>query len=388
MKIKYFLLLNFLIYACSSNPEETTLPSSSDDNEDFMRTAPVIVCEGTGKKGMNPYYNTRIPAAEVAKDGSLILLWQGRYDGADRGIDHLLISKSTDNGETWKQIPLFEGNNTDLGDNSLIFDKVSGRLWAMAYVSGKSSQLIYYSDDNGNTWSKHEQLIKNEKGEFLRMRGTTGITISGNNKSFMILPAITGSGKLAYMYCMCGEKDWKFLGEHNIIEYNEPTCVQLKSKDNNYAYIMNVSRTKESQEYKRKSLAKINLSTLNIEWEPLETTNDFFFKQTTCNQHMKRYSDIHAEGDTILYASTINGSGHNPSRYGGMVAYSTDEGKTWSSKEIVNTDTHFSYCSQVKLKDGSIGLFYETHNRKGTPVRYGSIKFIRYSLKWLTNSKS
>ena len=359
--------------------------------EDGAKTTPVTVAEGNGSNyttASTKYYNTRIPAAEVANDGSLILLWQGRFDGTDRGNDHLLISRSTDFGQTWTEQAIFTENTVDLGDNSLVIDRKTGRLFAMAYSGGLAEkQLIYYSDDNGVTWIKldHEP-ITNLSGEPLRMRGTTGIQIAKGDNNALIMPAIAGSNKLAYMTCLAGSKSWRFLAEHDVKAWNEPTIVEM-ADNNSDVSILNVTRradTHNNKMFKRQAISKLNAASLITAWTPISDTEDFSFNATTCNQHLKRYTGINdGKASRILYASTTQGVGYSPSRYGGTVAYSDDEGLTWNSKELIATDTHFGYCIQVVMPDGTIGLFYETHNDSGKEVRYGAIKFIRYTMDWL-----
>ena len=390
-----FIVVAIFMSCCNVFTPRKRLVVGVSDSLILSPTVAVTVTEGRGVKGYDKYYNTRIPVAEVANDGSLILLWQGRYDGSDRGADHLLVSRSIDNGKTWMEQRLFEENGVDLGDNSLIIDRKSGTLFAMAYVSGRlgSKQLIYSSDDHGVRWTKLNTLVRNPSGEVLRMRGTTGIQLQKGDDNTLIMPAITGSGKLAYMKCDSGSKEWTFLAEHGVMEYNEPTIVEVINTDSEQASVLNVNRInrKVVAGFKRQTFSSININTLDVEWKPGDTTEDFIFYATSCNQHLKRYSGIEDGGKSrILYSSTINGStstidGSKSShlRYGGLVAISYDEGRTWKSKIIVPRNIHFGYCSQVILKDGSIGLFYETHNDTGKKVRYGAIKFIQYSLDWL-----
>lgn len=363
--------------------------------EDTKASA-VTVAEGTGyeySEKTGKYFNVRIPVAEVANDGSIILLWQGRFDGTDRGYDHLLISRSTDWGETWEQQIIFNEDNVDLGDNSLVIDRYSGRLFAIAY-SGMTDekQLIFVSNDNGKNWERvpHNPITNND-GAPLRMRGTTGIQIRRDNTHPLILPAITENGKLAYMKCDKDKQQWEFLVQHSTPSYNEPSIVELMDTGNNYTRILNITRrinAENNNTYKQQSqyIYQSNINEGN--WMPDNETGDFSFNTTKCNQHIKRYSGI-SDGypSRILYSSTINGIGFSPSRYGGVVALSYDEGKSWISKTIVPKNTHFGYSCQVILPDGSIGLFYETHNDKYKKTRYGAIKFIRYTLGWLTEGQ-
>ena len=369
------------------------LPTDGRFNlESGTKTTPVTVAEGSGSNyttASTKYFNTRIPAAEVANDGSIILLWQGRFDGTDRGNDHLLISRSTDFGQTWEEQVLFNENTVDLGDNSLVIDRSTGRLFAMAYSGAlEEKQLIYCSDDHGVSWTKlNHTAITNFDGEPLRMRGTTGIQIAKGDNNALIMPAIAGSGKLAYMTCAAGSKNWRFLSEHAVKAWNEPTIVEINDESSDAINILNVTRcinAKNNKEFKRQAISQLNTSTLATAWTPTAATENFFFNATTCNQHLKRYSGINdGEASRILYSTTTKGLGYSPSRYGGTVAISLDEGNTWTTKEIVPQDVHFGYSGQVVLPDGTIGVFYETMNDHGKEVRYGAIKFIRYTLDWL-----
>lgn len=347
---------------------------------------PVMVIQGDGTpyKKNKQYTSIRIPAAEVANDGSLVCLVQGRLAPGDRDPDHAIIMRSTDWGKTWHKNVIFkENNHTDFGDNSLVIDRTNGRLFAFIHTS--KATMLYSSDDHGKSWTR-EPDVSREHGT-VRMRGTTGIQLLEHPKQPMLLPGIIGKGDLGYLVCEAGKKQWKLLDRHQgSSQYNEPTVVEIIDGQPDQITLLNLSRVAgkdAKRKYKFASHYRINSENI---LEPLPAQNAQWkvsppppFKKINCNQHLKRYSGIgDGKQSAILYSSTTL-----QSRYGGTVGFSTNEGKTWKTKKIVPDKIHFAYTSQVILPDGSIGLFYETHNQRGKRVRHGAIQFIRYSVDWL-----
>lgn len=61
------------------------------------------------------------------------------------------------------------------------------------------------------------------------------------------------------------------------------------------------------------------------------------------------------------------------------VRASTDDGQTWSAGKTVQPG-QAAYSSTALLKDGTIGVLYET----GKAHPYERISFARFSLAWLT----
>lgn len=368
-----------------SNPQQPWKGLDKPANTPFLKhpdvSKPVTVIQGDGTpyQKNKRYASIRIPAAEVANDGSLICLIQARLKPGDRDPDHAIIMRSTDFGKSWSQNIIFkENNNTDFGDNSLVIDRTNGRLFAFIYTS--AATMLYTSDDHGITWER-EPNISREDGK-IRMRGTTGIQIPQHPKQPMIMPGIIGKGDLGYLYCEAGKKQWSVLAiDKDSGQYNEPTTFEVDDNNPQKITLFNLSRVSSKglkRKYKFNSHFQIDNSNLQQKgnWKNGPTVQ---LKKLICNQHLKRYSGLNdGKKSVVLYSSpTLQ------TRFGGTVGFSLDEGKTWKTKKIVPDNIHFAYSSQVVLPDGSIGLFYETHNNSGKKVRHGAIKFIRYSAKWL-----
>lgn len=138
----------------------------------------------------HPY---RIPAITTTKDNKVLAISDFRWDGADigQGAVDLVGRISEDNGVTWsEQFNIAVGNRIPgdkargYGDAAVVTDRESGRILIMCctgsvfYGNGtrenplRSARL--YSEDNGQTWSKPEDitdqmyaLLPNSTGQFI-----------------------------------------------------------------------------------------------------------------------------------------------------------------------------------------------------------------------------
>ncbi len=77
--------------------------------------------------------------------------------------------------------------------------------------------------------------------------------------------------------------------------------------------------------------------------------------------------------------SRILYSGPNgPNRSSGTVRLSYDEGRTWPVQKVLGNGP-FAYSCLTRLKDGSVGILYET----GKKNPYETLTFTRFSMDWL-----
>ena len=130
----------------------------------------------------HPY---RIPAIAKAYDGTLVAINDYRPCNNDIGYGEvdLVLRRSFDNGETWTSpVTIADGTGVrgtmscGFGDAALVADRESSRLLlicvggSVVYTSSSRNNSNYvcrfYSDDNGATWSKPEDITQQIYGMF------------------------------------------------------------------------------------------------------------------------------------------------------------------------------------------------------------------------------
>jgi len=123
--------------------------------------------------GQDGYHAFRIPALEVAPDGSLVAVAEARkYTSADPGMGKqeidLVCKRSTDDGATWSPMAVIEhaGPLWAAANPATLVDRDTGKLWVF-YMRAKPAcstesarpgtddlaTLARWSADSGKTWS-------------------------------------------------------------------------------------------------------------------------------------------------------------------------------------------------------------------------------------------
>jgi sialidase-1 len=123
--------------------------------------------------GKDGYHTFRIPAIEVAPDGTLLAFAEARkFNAGDPGYDNneidLVCKRSTDNGRTWSAMEVIEhaGERWSAANPATAVDRQTGQVWLL-YLRckpGRSTDtarpgtddnqvLARWSADIGRTWS-------------------------------------------------------------------------------------------------------------------------------------------------------------------------------------------------------------------------------------------
>ncbi len=130
-----------------------------------------VVVFSAGEAG---YHTMRIPAIEVAGDGTILAFAEARKNSAaDPGypgqeID-LVMKTSRDGGRSWSDLVVLEhvGELWSSANPAVVCDRTNGRIWLfyLQCAPGRSSHtarpgtldvknLVRFSEDNGRTWSE------------------------------------------------------------------------------------------------------------------------------------------------------------------------------------------------------------------------------------------
>jgi sialidase-1 len=347
---------------------------------DLPGTTDLFVC-GTG--GVNTY---RIPSLLLAPDSSLLAFCEARKESvSDASPTDMILRRSTDGGHTWLPTQtLVQGKGKEALMNPCpVIDRTNNRILlfcidAHKYGDNLHRQLLLTSDDNGKNWSEPIEIarqISKYDSSFVSGPGV-GIQLKSGR---LIIPGYTGdiNDELDENFYSCvvysddhgkswimGKRVGELSDESQALELNDGTLM-LNMRGNMGMSCRGVATSKNGGD-----------SWSSVRW-------DRMLNECPCQASIVRYSFArNDQKNRILFANPDN-SGE---RFGILdrtrmtVRLSYDEGQTWPVKKLIHPGPS-SYSTMVRLPDGDIGLLFEG----GEKHRREWIRFVRFSLEWLTD---
>lgn len=345
------------------------------------------------KKGTGDYNNYRIPSLITTQKGTVLAFCEGREAG-DAGDINLLMKRSDDNGKTWseEQIIWDDKQNTS-GNPCPVVDEKTGRIYLFmtwnlgsdheAQIIHKKSQdtrrpYVCYSDDDGKTWSKPEDLTANCKDPSWGWYATgpgVGIQLKkGKYKGRLIIPAnhsyddadgnIRG-GPYGYgSHVIISDDHGQTWRKSEPIRpgCNESQVIELSNGD----LMMNM------RSYNAKYCRASALSTDGGEtWSAIK--HELQLVESKCQASILNFEKF--EGKNMYLFS-------NPAvpvgRTHMTIKISFNEGQTWANSKLIFPGPS-AYSCLTKLPNGNIGLFFEGGNKN----RYEHMVFLSFSPKVL-----
>ena len=348
--------------------------------------------------GQDGYKSIRIPSVVVSKKGIVLALAEGRAVASDQAENDIILKRSTDGGKSWGGLQLLhdDGKNS-LNNPTAVVEQQTGRIFVMyqripGHLKERSSSvetglegtnvyrnLLVWSDDDGNTWTKPLDVTRSTK------RATNATTIAsgpglgiqltrGPHAGRLIIPFNEGPYNQWNNFAVFSDDrgvTWKFggnvpgaflpdakLGQRSQI--NEVQMVELSD-----GTLRLNSRQFAGVKVRKTSVSKDGGNT----WSRVEDVPAL--RDPSCNGSILRYSF----GETGSSGRILYSGPDSTKRDTGTVYLSRDDGATWPVKRVL-WPGGFAYSVLTKLSDGTVGCLFEADG-------YGRLVFARFEMNWL-----
>ena len=264
-----------------------------------------------------------------------------------------------------------------------VLDRSSNTILLVCMIANQKGPnrnriLLLTSEDNGQTWSAPadiEDRIANWDDSFVPGPGI-GIQMQNGR---LVIPGYTGRVDdetdeffhSRVLYSDDNGKNWilgdtvgELTDESQVVELTDGTLM-LNMRGNMGKSCRGVAISEDGGQTWSK-----------IRWD--RTLNE-----CPCQAGFIRYSTGEQDGkNRLLFANPDNAGEYfnvvERTRMTARVSY--DEGKTWPVKRLIHAGPA-SYSTMVRLPGGDIGLLFEG----GEKHRREWIRFVRFSLRWLTD---
>ena len=343
-----------------------------------------------GDDGVHTY---RIPGLATTEKGTLIAVFDIRHNSANDlpGDIDVGMMRSTDDGETWSKMatildfdrdePGARGNG--VGDPAVLVDRKTGMIFVIALWSygdrawngsgpgltkAETGQLVLTtSSDDGQTWSTPRNISDKMAGRDPKWRlcfNGPGSGIQTKDGTLVFAAQFRdakGSPHSCLLYSQDHGEKWS-ISAPAIADRPATSEAQVAELPDGGLLL---SMRDESRSGKR-AWSKFDWKEdLNAgEWSPPWSV----VADATCMASLV----AHPEG-ALLFSNPPSAT----QRKALAIRSSRDGGKTWSDGKVVDTRPCGYSCMTV-LKDGSIGVLYET----GDKTYVETLTFARFPASW------
>lgn len=340
------------------------------------------------KSGIGNYNNYRIPSVLTTQKGTLLAFCEGR-EGGDSGDIDILLKRSVNNGKTWsEEMIVWDDSLNTCGNPSVTEDMETGRIWLfMTWNNGKDSEnsiisgeslegripYLSYSDDDGITWSKPENIssaCKDPSWGWYATGPGTGIQIkTGKYRGRLVIPANHSyndpEGKLLNKHFNYGSHVL-FSDDHGKT-WNRSKPIKPGCNESQVVELSDGSLVMNMRSYNNKYCRAVALSTNGGEtWS--EIRHDLQLVEPVCQATILSYGSYNGK-PVYLFANPAVPSG----RHHITIKVSIDDCKNWSNSKLVFSGPS-AYSCLVKLANRNIGIFFEC----GQETAYETLRFISF----------
>ena len=347
--------------------------------------------------GQEGYQFYRIPAIVTAPDGTLLAFCEGRKSSrSDDGDIDMLLRRSLDGGKTWLPIQVLaeEGGDAPIkfGNPCPVVDTESGTIWLTMNRSTGEAQnergggeiLVMSSSDHGTTWSKPRDItgqVKKPNWKHYAQGPGIGIQLRhGKHKGRLVVPAnyreSFNNRDPSYSHVMFsddGGQTWQLggiVGPHT----NECQIAEI-IEDGKPGLLINARNhwgRAGKPELSGKRLVSRSFDG-GQSWSDAEV--DVALIEPICQASLLRYSDATSDSNSILLFANPASAGRD--HLTARISY--DEGRTWPVSRVIDEGSS-AYSCLTRLKDGRIGIVYESDN-------YTRLTFNTFTPAWVRRAE-
>ena len=343
---------------------------------------------GTGK---SPTHTYRIPSMCVTKKGTLLAFAELRkHHPHDTGDIDTVVRRSEDGGKTWSaETVMLDLDKYTIGNACPIVDPTTGRITVVAVWNrvheystkpgyGDDTRLVYttYSDNDGKTWSKPQNISEQVKqpnwawmatgpgaGFVKKLPPNAGRYIIPVNHSEFEEGKPDKDGKpttrtVYYAHALYSDdsgKTWKSSKSFAAKHTNECEIVELSNGD----LMLNMRNHGSGKRRRAVAVSK----DAGDSWG--ETTWDMSLPESQCMGSIMRHSWPSGGNPGLILFCNPASTGKRENL---TLRSSADDGKTWS-KSLVIQPAQAAYSHLAVLKDGTIAVAYETDDYKRIAFR-------------------
>lgn len=356
--------------------------------------------------GQDGVHTSRIPGLATSKNGTLMAIYDARYESARdlQGHMDIALNRSFDGGRTWEPMQVVLDRKewggmpekyNGVSDACILVDDRTGDIYVAGlwmhglldaetgkWVEGltadstrwlhqwraKGSQpgfgvketsqfLITKSSDDGLTWSEPINITSAKKKEWWLFAPAPGQGITMTDGT-LVFPSQgrdeNGTSFSNITWSKDGGKTWK---TSNPATKNTTECAVVELQDGSLMLNMRDNRNRGNEEVNGRSV--FVTSDLGETWKEHPTSRKALIEPTCmASLHTHRYMEDGVEKSLLLFVNPASTSKRNNI----TLKVSYDGGNTWPEEKQILLDEYSGrgYSCITSVNDSTLGILYES----------------------------
>lgn len=326
-------------------------------------TSPLRVGVAVHQHMQNNVHTARIPGLATSKKGTLLAIYDARYESSRDLQGHMDIglNRSTDGGKTWQPMQVamdmkewggLPEKYNGVSDANILIDDQTGDiyiagLWMHGVLDGNTGKWIEGLTQDSTRWMHQWRARGSQPG--LGVKETSQFLITKSTDD-----GLTWSEPVNITYSKDGGKTWI---TSNPAYSNVTECMAVQLPDGSIMLNMRDNRNHGNKEENGRRIC--TTSDLGQTWTEHPTSRKALIKSTCmASIHKHVYQQDGEEKTLLLFANPESYSERNHL----TLKVSFDNGNTWPAEKKILLDEYdsYGYSCITSVDDNTIGILYES----------------------------